>query len=216
MRSVLLIFAKYPVKGNVKTRIASELGDDFAYNLSNFCISEVVEKIKGIEQDIYFVVDSEEEARLFKDKFGINSIILGVLSSLSEKFDFAFRETFSLGYDKVVLIPADIPFISSGHIEDAFEGLDFINYVFGPENNGGVYLMGMKNPYENIFEKVRWSTEHSFRDLLKNVEGKAEVLEFMDDLNTVSDVVRHSEILLNRDSEIFGFLRNIEVKNESS
>jgi len=198
-KSALLIFGKYPEKGKVKTRIATEVGEDFAYELSDACLADLIERIKGFDGcDFYFVADDNMQANLFKKRFSINSIILenSENTNISEKFNQAFSKIFSSGYENVCLIPTDLPFFSEEDLMNAFETLDNHNYVFGPENNGGVYLMGIKSPYKNIFARVRWSTENSLKDLIKNTNRKEVLFRLMDDLNTLDDVLKNAEAII--------------------
>src|SRR3989344_1988882 len=71
------------------------------------------------------------------------------------------------------------------------ERLNENDFVHGPELDGGIYLIGVKSPYErDIFQDVRWSTSHSFNDLMRNCRGKnIYKLKLRSDLNTFQDVL---------------------------
>ena len=89
----------------------------------------------------------------------------------------------------VVVIGSDIPDIGSHHIRQAFRVLGRHQFVFGPARDGGYWLVGARRrPVEpsDIFQEVRWSTEHALADTLANLRpGQAgpllPVLEDVDD-----------------------------------
>jgi glycosyltransferase A (GT-A) superfamily protein (DUF2064 family) len=71
-----------------------------------------------------------------------------------------------------VVIGSDIPDIRRHHIWQAFRVLDRHQFVFGPARDGGYWLVGARRrpaePYD-IFQEVRWSTEHALADTLANL-----------------------------------------------
>lgn len=73
-------------------------------------------------------------------------------------------------YQQAVIIGTDIPDLNNDIILKAFKSLDNNDFVIGPSNDGGYYLLGMKNLFNPVFKDIEWSTP----DVLKSTIGKIE------------------------------------------
>jgi len=198
---LLILFAKWPGEKNSKSRIARFIGEESTKKFCFACLNDLISKIKMIN-DIDFVIipNTLRESCLFTNKYGTNSLSLEQLNiSLSNSTSEIFHNLFSFfleKYEKVSLIPMDVPHINIGIIEESFVQLDKCDQVFGPEENGGVYLMGLNKLIKPIFSGVRWSTKYSFRDLISNCESPS-ILEIAFDLNELSDLLKLNSEMLN-------------------
>lgn len=227
--NALIIFAKKPELGKVKTRIAEETSKRFAYEFSKVCLVELVNKIKGSDYyDVIVAADDLNDLLWFQKNFSLEGMVVkwkdgeNKQETQSNKFENIFSILLSKnshGYKKVILIPMDIPFISQEDVIAAFARLDKKHFVLGPEINGGVYLIGAKIPYKKgIFKKVRWSTSHSFEDLVNNTEKENTFsLKLKNDLNMPGDILRLRDEIYHNCSLLYEFLeRNsyyLPVKN---
>ena len=199
--NVVVIFAKKPELGKVKTRIAKETSNEFAYGFSKACFSDLLHKINSSKYyNIIVATDSLGDLRWFQDNFSLDGIVIENSDDLnqSEKFDIVFDTLLNdYGYEKSILIPMDIPFINEEDIIAAFARLDNYKFVHGPEVNGGVYLIGIKQAFaKGIFDNIRWSTSHSYSDLVGNC-GKDNTysLKLKNDLNLPGDILSlHDDI----------------------
>jgi rSAM/selenodomain-associated transferase 1 len=95
----------------------------------------------------------------------------------------------------VVIVGSDIPDISRGHIADAFAMLGNVDAVFGPSEDGGYWLVGLRRRprIAEIFGDVRWSSENALGDTLRNVEAaglSVARLETLRDIDTADDHAR--------------------------
>lgn len=93
----------------------------------------------------------------------------------------------------VLLIGGDIPGITPAIITDAFGKLRDHDCVFGPAMDGGFWLAGMRRAATslpvNLFQDVRWSTEHTLQDTLKTLGGaKVAFTKTLRDVDTVADL----------------------------
>ncbi len=199
MKNVVIIYAKWPEKGATKTRVGKVTGEDFAYELSVRCFDDLIKNIRfANDYDLVVGVNSKREARLFKQKYGIDSLIVQPVKTgnKQEKQSIKFHRIFStllgdINYEKAILIPMDVPYLTEQDLNKAFDDLDKQQFVFGPEHNGGVYLIGVRGPFkQNIFENVRWSTENSLVDLAVNTQGECIQLRYFDDINEFDDLFK--------------------------
>ena len=72
-----------------------------------------------------------------------------------------------------IIIGSDIPQVGAGHIAAAFRELQGHDAVLGPADDGGYWLVGLsRSPrVRNIFAQVRWSSDHALADTLDNLKG---------------------------------------------
>ncbi len=94
----------------------------------------------------------------------------------------------------VVLIGGDIPDVRRHHIADAFAKLDRNRVVFGPATDGGFWLVGLKRTTpapHNMFQDVRWSTEHTLADTLASMpDDTPAFVATLNDVDTQADLVQ--------------------------
>lgn len=223
--NVVIIFAKKPEIGKVKTRIAEETSAKFAYDFSRACFNDLVNKINNSDYyDLIVGVDSADDLSWFQKNFSLEGIIIkdgkkkasGETSKQKIQSD-KFKNIFSLllnkngyNYRKAILIPMDVPFISEEDLISAFARLSEKKFVHGPEGNGGVYLIGVRSPYnKDIFRGIRWSTSHCFDDLLNNSGRKITFsLRFRHDLNMPEDVLRLRDEIYHNCPILYDFLES--------
>ncbi|MFB0925737.1 MAG: glycosyltransferase, partial [Vicingaceae bacterium] len=86
----------------------------------------------------------------------------------------AFENGFKQGYEKVILIGSDLPEISPSIIQEGFDKLEKSEVVFGPAEDGGYYLIGMKKSRKFIFENKPWS-ETGLLEITLDELGKQDV-----------------------------------------
>ena len=74
----------------------------------------------------------------------------------------------------VVIVGGDIPSIRPAHIAAAFHALGSHDAVFGPAEDGGYWLVGMRRTPRVLdgFSRVRWSTPDALADTLAHFAGK--------------------------------------------
>ncbi len=218
--NIVIIFAKKPEVGKVKTRIAKETSFKFAYQFARFCFLDLINKVsKSDYYDLAIATDTTADLLWFQNNFSLDGFVIDEDRlkiknlSRSEKFDKIFRLVLGgndYDYKKLLLIPMDIPFISEEDLISAFVRLNKKRFVFGPEVNGGVYLMGTRFPYDNdIFQGVSWSTSYSFNDLL-NRTGKKDtfILKIKNDLNLPEDILSLQKNISYNCPLLYSFLKS--------
>ncbi len=73
-----------------------------------------------------------------------------------------------------MLIGSDLPGVTTEHIAEALEVLGRRDVVFGPAEDGGFWLVGVKPlpRLGGLFRNVRWSSPHALTDTLRNLNGR--------------------------------------------
>ncbi|MGB6035465.1 MAG: TIGR04282 family arsenosugar biosynthesis glycosyltransferase [Cryomorphaceae bacterium] len=163
--NLLLVFAKNPELGKVKTRLAKTVGDKKALEIY----------LKLLEHT-YAVADKTfaDKAIFYSDKIEEFDILdyykfpkfLQKGNDLGERMDRAIGEAFGQSYNKVVIIGSDCYDLTAEIVEDAFKLLDDHNVVIGPAFDGGYYLLGMDRHYSHLFRDKKWSTPDVLLDTI--------------------------------------------------
>jgi rSAM/selenodomain-associated transferase 1 len=185
-KTLLIVFVKNIILGKVKTRLAKTVGDKKAFEVYKQLVDITEEcslKVKS-DKHIYFsdvVISSKWNSELKFVQQGKN---------LGERMFNAFNYGFSNGYEKVILIGSDLPEISPSVINKGFSELEKKDVVFGPAEDGGYYLVGMKKPQKFIFENKPWSKPELLNLTLVEL-GKQDVsfslLQTLNDIDTFED-----------------------------
>ena len=156
-KELLIIFAKNPTLGKVKTRIAATMGDEKALAIYHILLSHTVSITSGLNCDkaVYYsdFVDTEDK---WDNKLYQKHIQTG--SDLGDRMSNAFQEGFEKGYQRICIIGSDCMEINEKIIKDAFNSLSVHDAVIGPAHDGGYYLLGLTRMSQELFENKPWST----------------------------------------------------------
>jgi rSAM/selenodomain-associated transferase 1 len=202
----LLVFAKTPKPGKVKTRLLAAVSADVAAALHAACIEDtlrVVRKMRGCDAFVFAAGGTGYFRRLVK-KQG-SSARMQVLpqrgSDLGARMENAFRKCFAMGFREVVVIGTDAPWMGVERVRRAFAELKANEVVIGPAEDGGYYLLGMRKMVAEIFQGIPWGTERVLELTLEviaeqKVRGKLLRRDF--DLDRPEDLKRAAGMLKRR------------------
>jgi len=184
MTRTLVVFARAPALGRVKTRLARGIGDAAAlafYRQALGCVVERVARRAKWRTVLAVTPDAASRApRLWPLRVPRRGQGDG---DLGARMGRAFR---SLPKGAVVIVGADIPEMRAEHIAQAFAALGTADIVFGPARDGGYWLIGAKGAARgaDMFADVRWSTRHALADTLANLRRwKVAMLDPLDDVD---------------------------------
>lgn len=193
-RSTLVVFAKAPVPGRVKTRLAADLGDDEAVRIYRAIGSETVRAVRAGAWRTSIWISTDEPADLLAVSEWLDVDRTDLRSQrgadLGARMYDAIRTELTRA-DQVVVIGTDIPGIGPETIEGALKALEESEIVIGPATDGGYYLIGMRRPHPELFRNISWSTDTVLeRTLAAAGQSKLSVtlLEAKTDVDTLSDV----------------------------
>jgi rSAM/selenodomain-associated transferase 1 len=170
MKEALLIFAKNPVPGKVKTRLAATIGNERAFAVYKELLQHTAAVTGNLPVNkLLFYSDFIEEADCWNERFQKQ---LQNGAGLGERMENAFAVAFSKGYEKVVIIGTDIPALDEEIIRAAFDSLIKNDVVIGPTNDGGYYLLGMKTNHPELFQNIAWSTSVVFSATVSKIKER--------------------------------------------
>jgi uncharacterized protein len=166
LKEALVLMAKAPREGEVKTRLLGVLSQAEALELYiNFLRDTfaLMEEVWGDRETLSLVLcyfpESDLEAFECVEREG--SMMLAQRGEdLGERLHNCFADLFEAGFDSVVVIGADSPTMPSDLLVEAFESLkNEDDVVVGPSEDNGYYLIGLKRLHEALFENIPWSTD---------------------------------------------------------
>ncbi len=189
-----MIFAKNPVKGRVKTRLAKEIGDKAALDIYEFLLNHTFKVTKNLQVDkVVFYAEGLPQESVFDSKIFHTEEQQG--QDLGEKMENAFKDAFAKNYQRVIIIGTDLPEITQQDLEDAFLHLKERDAVIGPAKDGGYYLLGMKSLNSKVFKNKAWSTASVLKNTLEDFKNKdVKLLKSLNDIDVLSDIEGDSEL----------------------
>jgi hypothetical protein len=179
--------------GKVKTRLAKDVGDQPALEIYKFLLKHTVSVTKDLEftREVHYSEEIQHDDIWDEDIFIKKQQIEG---DLGEKMEEAFLSGFKNGYKNIIIIGSDLYDLSQEDIDEAFKALETFEYVLGPAEDGGYYLLGMNTFNREIFKNKAWGTDTVLRDTLidlKNVQ--LQLLEERNDIDVYEDIKDHQD-----------------------
>ncbi|HTE23839.1 TIGR04282 family arsenosugar biosynthesis glycosyltransferase [Flavitalea sp.] len=191
MDEALIIFTKNPIHGQVKTRLATTIGNDKALAVYKQLIHYTIEITDQLPVPKFiFYSDSIEPDDNWSNNIYSKKLQSG--AGLGEKMKNAFSDLFTQGYSRVLIIGTDCPELSPAIITAAFDSLNNHDIVIGPARDGGYYLLGMKKLYPGLFDNISWSTDQVLQQtLLACAQSRLSnlLMEELSDIDTEKDLL---------------------------
>ncbi len=192
----LIVFVKNPVEGQVKTRLAAEVGDQKALSVYQQLIEHTRNVAMECDADVHvFYSDYVDEGDQWLQTDFSKHQQQG--EGLGERMLDAFNQMEEMGYQKKIIIGSDSPEITPEIINDAFQKLDEYDLVIGPALDGGYYLLGMQQIQEEIFQEINWSTEQVFDQTIYTLQNEGVVwyeMPMLSDVDTEDDLPKMRKI----------------------
>jgi len=220
VKEALVVMAKAPREGEVKTRLLGALSPEEARRLyvaflsDTFALMEdVMEEREGLSLALCYTPEGEEEA--FEEVEREGSLMIPQRGEgLGGRLANCFADFFALGFETVVVIGADSPSLPGEYVFDAFECFETDDdVVIGPTEDGGYYLVGMRKLQTRIFEDIPWGgggVLNATLDRAKEAELNLTLLPEWYDVDTPEDFERLKlELKNNKDKDVAKFTRRL-------
>jgi rSAM/selenodomain-associated transferase 1 len=179
-KPVLFVFAKAPVLGRAKTRLAKDTGIVHAKRLYRMMVERVLRRAQTPQWETILAVTPPEALGRVPDWEGFAQVAQ-VSGSLSPRLSACFSRK-----GPVVVIGTDSPQVKAQDITDAFHLLKSNQLVFGPASDGGFWLIGANGPLPpSVFDNVKWSSESTLDDVKRNVQGRVAELRTLTDIDDI-------------------------------
>jgi rSAM/selenodomain-associated transferase 1 len=193
MADVLLVFAKVPRPGDVKTRLTPALTPDEAARLYEAFLTDALQQYLDLPVEVRLCVPPP----LPRDAWDLVPDGVPVVAqrgaSLGERMQNAFDDALA-DADRVCIVGTDHPTLPTAYLRKAFEVLDAdASICIGPSEDGGFYVLGMSTFYPVLFEDMTYSHDQVFHDTLARVDqtpARLTVLPRWYDVDTPSSLRR--------------------------
>ena len=159
----LMIFAKAPEPGRVKTRLAPAVGSENAARLHAAFVRDVVARHRRPGRALT-VWRAGDLAHPLWAELGV-PLEAQPAGDLGHRMRWAFEREGAAG-EAVVILGTDSPSLPPALVDAAFEALTRVPVVLGPACDGGYYLLGLRACAPPIFEGVPWGTGAVLTDTL--------------------------------------------------
>ena len=198
----LLVFARLPELGKVKTRLATTLGDERTLEVYETMVRELLQSIgestPETEIEIVWAPTSGANGESLRRAFGDRMLAMQTGTTLGDRLAMAFSERFFFHRTmKIIAIGVDDPHLPRAIIDHAFALLDSCDYVIGPATDGGYYLIGCRAAaYDSsIFADVAWGTEKVFATTVQKIRDLGSCVATLpqrSDIDTAEDLAKYS------------------------
>lgn len=177
----IILFARDPVAGKVKTRLAPFLSQDLTLELYIRFLNDSIDKICGVvDADRFIGITPSDSSGYFSriDLERAPEIFIQEGKDLGEKMFNTFQARFDEGYEHVVIIGSDSPSLPVAYIEDALNSDK--DLTLGPSTDGGYYLIGMcRKPVDVFTGNIEWGSEKVLEQTLERVKQSGASLKLL-------------------------------------
>jgi rSAM/selenodomain-associated transferase 1 len=185
----VVVFAREPVPGRVKSRLAATLGDANAARVYEATLEHTLDVAsRSGARVVLSLADAPSSAWVYRFEFEVE-IQHG--NDLGARLEDVFARRFGEGEGRVVVIGSDCPWIFPNHIAKAVARLSAVDAVFGPATDGGYWLVAQRQPGLSLFENIPWSQPETLertRQRLVASGGTWSELEELVDIDTMDDL----------------------------
>lgn len=190
----ILVFLKAPVPGQVKTRLARDLGDEAACEIYRRMVERQLAALpSGWPVEIHFAPTAARTD--FAAWLGPGYVYFPQIEGdLGLRLRFATAAAFERGHPGAILIGGDCPALDASDLKRAAHCLaSGTDVAIGPASDGGYYLLGLRAVAEAllVFEDVPWSTERVAQVTIERVKALGLRLTQLEEKEDVDDLASY-------------------------
>ncbi len=189
MPSVILLFAKAPSPGRVKTRLQPVLSPEQCSELHSSFVGDVLESLEGFTGSADVELHLDHETNAWAEFSFPRRLQTG--ADLGEKMWNAAHSSFHQGRNQVMILGSDAPTLPDGYIQSLLNSKADI--AFGPTLDGGYYAIQFRKLPQKLFDGVAWSTDQTLNQSIaaaKSLGLSVELGATWYDIDSPADLVR--------------------------
>ncbi|MFS4494353.1 TIGR04282 family arsenosugar biosynthesis glycosyltransferase [Maribacter sp. 2308TA10-17] len=187
-KNLLLIFTRNPELGKCKTRLAATVGNESALEIYKFLLNHTAK----LTQDVNAAKQVWYSEEIWDNDIWDNSLFDKRLQNgndLGVRMANAFQEGFASGFERIIVIGSDMYDLSKSDLENAFSMLKTKDFVLGPAEDGGYFLLGMNTFKPEVFQNKTWGTETVLQDTLNDLKKEnLKLLAPKNDIDLYEDI----------------------------
>ena len=154
MKQAIILFTRVPQAGKTKTRMMPYLTPEECVQLHTCFLQDIRQQCQEAEADLFvsYTPDGKEQEQALREILGAQAgYLLQEGETLGDRMYHAIEQVLAGGYERCILIGSDVPELKAQDLQDAIRLLDEKEVVFGRTEDGGYYLVGMKEPIREAF-----------------------------------------------------------------
>jgi uncharacterized protein len=190
---MICIFAKPPVAGEVKTRLAAGLGADVAARLARAFLDDTIDSVRELAWAVPALASTVPVTADVP-------VLLQGEGDLGERIERVLRA--ALEHAPIAIaIGADTPALPSGLLESARAALEEVDIAIGPAEDGGFYLLALRHCPEGLLRDLPWSSVDTLHATLKRLRAlglRTRLLGTWFDVDRVEDLERLGTLIEQR------------------
>lgn len=198
-RRTLVIMAKAPRPGSVKTRLAQSLPSPAVTALYRCLLHDTIalgRSLRGV--DVAVMCPESDKEELTHLLGGAVQVVAQIGEGLAAGLTSVFAHFAAQAEQRVIAFNSDSPHLASSVLEHAFQILTSSDVVVGPTHDGGYYLVGAKSSHPSLFEADGLGTNSALQNLLARTRLlglSTGVTEYFYDIDVADDLVRLAQEL---------------------
>jgi uncharacterized protein len=200
-RTCICVFAKPPVPGRVKTRLAPLLGSGGAAELAKALLQDTWDSVSALPWAKRVLASTEGGLQDFLR--GPVEIWLQGQGDLGARLENISRRALS-DHPSVISIGADSPGLPVKYLDQAREALNRADAVVGPSEDGGFYLLGLRKCPTGLLSGIPWSAPTTCLETIAKLQAAGLTVYILDDwfdVDTSQDLERLSTLITTKQIE---------------
>jgi rSAM/selenodomain-associated transferase 1 len=163
----LVIMAKAPRLGSVKTRLAERLSPQAVTELYRCLLNDTIALAQALNHvEIAVMCPASDVDDLSRAVAKIVRIVPQTGQGLAAGLASVFNHFASSGQRRVIAFNSDSPHLPPSVLETAFDALEARDLVVGPTHDGGYYLVGARASHSDLFASDGMGTANALEALL--------------------------------------------------
>ncbi len=176
-----------PVLGQVKTRLAKDIGDERARAIYLQLLQHTLEITRGLSfRKFIYYADEVSDYDLWSVPGYTKRKQNG--NDLGERMLNSFKELFDQGFTRIIIIGSDCLQLQTENLQEAVALLESNVAVIGPASDGGYYLLGLTKLYPELFLNKPWSTDQVFAKTIDDFNNQGITYALLKELSDIDDI----------------------------
>jgi hypothetical protein len=173
--AALVIMAKLPAVNETKSRLSPALAPAEAAALYEALLQDTIELAAGLNDvQLAIAITPPDAIDYFRRISPPGTRLLPIAGAdIGDCLNQALGRLLADGYARALALNSDGPTLPLTYLQQAFAWLEHpdVDVVLGPSEDGGYYLIGLKQPHPDLFREIAWSTDRVTAETLAKAEA---------------------------------------------
>lgn len=190
----VLVFARAPERGMVKTRLARAVGADGSLAIYRGMIRELLDRLgsgRGFDIEVMWTGSTEVSGDVLTSTFAPHRLSRQIGHNLGERMTTAISERALLQRTRqIIVIGTDLPDLDGSDIEAGFALLNSCEWVIGPSADGGYYMIGCRSASfdARVFEGIHWGQTSVLQATTERIRGFGATLALLPERRDIDEI----------------------------